>query len=150
LYLFFSLLIVFILVRAVKVRQDRSKANVDQYEETRSSAEIAQWLYRRFLALDAEAQRFAQGNVSVTFIVSDDNTGTTWQHMSSGDITAVESKLLREVHTLKLASSTAPRPELADEAMKCSAPDMWPRREQESLISFFAGKDEMKEFFAKV
>ncbi len=100
--------------------------------------------------LDTEAQRFAQGNVSATLIVSDDSTGHSWQHTSSGAITAEQSKLLREAHTCKLDPSTSLRPELADEEIKCAPADKWPRREQEALISYFADKDEMKEFFAKV
>ncbi len=137
-------------MRAVKARQTRSKVNADQYVESRPSAEIAQWFHRRVVELGAQAQRFSQGNVSVTFIVSDDSTGHSWQHMSSGAVTAERCKRLCEAHTWKPAPSTAPHPPLAEAEIKCAPADMWSRREQESLISFFAEKDDMQEFFAKV
>ena len=143
-------MIIFILARAVKARHTRSKVNAHQYVESRPSAEIAQWFHRRVVELDAQAQRFSQGNVSVTFIVSDDSTGHSWQHMSSGAISAERCKLLCEAHTWKLAPSAVPHPPLVEAEMKCASADMWPRREQESLISFFSEQDDMQEFFAKV
>ncbi len=107
-------------VHADKARSDRSVTNADTYEETRSTSELVQWVFRMCKSAHEKAQRWAnasatssgstsgrKGKISLTFIVSDES-GHSVQFMSSGVASAPRIERLKQAHMWTTAAATGP------------------------------------------
>ena len=129
-------------------------ANAANYQEKRSSFEIAQLFSKKVIDAHFEAHRFAAASwdprkISISCMITIEGAERPWVYFSSGAKTARRVALLSQAHALECPPIPA-QPPLTNEEMAHTIVRFWPACEIAQLIAFFKTTAEMALFFYQV